>query len=64
MAKTILMTGSTSGIGLEAAKSLAASGHRVLLHGRSEAKLAQAAAEVQKSSGSGDSGSQVGTYTP
>lgn len=39
MSKTILITGSTDGIGLEAAKALAALGHTVLLHGRTPAKL-------------------------
>lgn len=39
MAKTILITGSTDGIGLETAKMLALQGHRVLLHGRNLTKL-------------------------
>ena len=39
MSKTILITGSTDGIGLEAAKALATAGHTVLLHGRNAAKL-------------------------
>lgn len=39
MQKTILITGATDGIGLEAAKLLLAQGHRVLLHGRSRSKL-------------------------
>ena len=38
--KTILMTGSTDGIGLQAAKVLAAKGHELILHGRSAEKLA------------------------
>lgn len=46
MTKTILITGSTDGIGLETAKMLAQSGHRVLLHGRSADKLRKAQADV------------------
>lgn len=42
MSKTILITGSSDGIGLEAARLLAGEGHRVILHGRSSAKLARA----------------------
>jgi len=37
--KTILITGASDGIGFELAKSLAADGHRLLLHGRNKAKL-------------------------
>lgn len=40
MDKTILITGSTDGIGLETAKLFAKEGHRVLLHGRNAEKLA------------------------
>ena len=39
MKKTILITGSTDGIGLETAKLLVAQGHHVLLHGRNAKKL-------------------------
>lgn len=46
MTKTILITGSTDGIGLLTAKKLVADGHQVLLHGRSVPKLERAAAEV------------------
>lgn len=42
MQKTILITGSTDGIGLETAKLLVSNGHNVLLHGRNPAKLAEA----------------------
>lgn len=38
--KTILLTGATDGIGLETAKSLAAKGHQLLVHGRNPEKLA------------------------
>lgn len=44
MAKTILITGATDGIGLETAKALSSDGHRLLLHGRNPEKLAAAKA--------------------
>jgi len=53
MPKTILITGSTDGIGLEAAKALHSQGHRVLLHGRSNAKLKAAEKALSKLSGDG-----------
>ncbi len=46
--KVILLTGATDGIGLETATRLAALGHQLLLHGRSEAKL-EAAVEAVRS---------------
>ena len=39
MQKTLIVTGSTDGIGLETAKMLVSKGHKVLIHGRSPAKL-------------------------
>ncbi|NHI00710.1 SDR family NAD(P)-dependent oxidoreductase [Oceanimonas sp. MB9] len=46
MPKTILVTGSTDGIGLETARVLLSQGHRVLLHGRNPQKLADAEASL------------------
>lgn len=45
--KTVLVTGSTDGIGLEAAKLFAADGRRVLLHGRNRKKLQQARLAIE-----------------
>ena len=39
MRKTILITGSTDGIGFETARMLVSQGHHVLIHGRNPAKL-------------------------
>lgn len=50
MSKTILITGSTDGIGLETAKMLIDKGHRVLLHGRNQDKLQR---EMEKLSADG-----------
>ncbi len=49
MRKTILITGSTDGIGLEAARLLLAEGHRVLLHGRNPGKLDRVEAALNAS---------------
>ncbi|MEM8970728.1 MAG: SDR family NAD(P)-dependent oxidoreductase [Pseudomonadota bacterium] len=46
MTKTLLITGSTDGIGLLTAKKLSEAGHIVLLHGRGVDKLKAAAAEI------------------
>ena len=51
--KTILVTGSTDGIGLETARMLVSLGHRVLLHGRSPAKLKTVEEELGGASGGG-----------
>ncbi len=47
MKKTILITGSTDGIGFETAKILANEGHIVLVHGRDELKVENKVKELQ-----------------
>jgi NAD(P)-dependent dehydrogenase (short-subunit alcohol dehydrogenase family) len=46
MTKTILITGSTDGIGKLTATKLAAAGHHVLVHGRSQTKVEAAAKDI------------------
>ena len=58
MHKTILLTGSTDGIGLETARMLIKMGHNVLLHGRNRAKLA----EVEKLLSALPDGGRVESY--
>ena len=53
MQKTILITGSTDGIGLEAAQALYSQGHHILLHGRNPAKLEAAERTLSELSGDG-----------
>lgn len=48
MIRTILITGATDGIGFETAKLLATGGHTLLLHGRSDTKLATAKQALSK----------------
>ena len=48
---TILITGSTSGIGLEAAVALARQGNRLVLHGRDPSRMNAAAGEVKRRAG-------------
>ena len=47
MVKTILITGSTDGIGKHLAKKLASQGHHIILHGRNPQKLELATQEVR-----------------
>lgn len=58
MKKTILITGSTDGIGLATAKMLAIKGHNILLHGRNVNKLEEIRVMVEKLSSNED----VNTY--
>ena len=46
MPKTVLITGSTDGIGLLAARKLANDGHHLLIHGRNQSKLEQTVSEL------------------
>jgi len=59
MQKTILITGSTDGIGLETAKMLLAQGHHVLLHGRNPKKLADVEKTLSELAGEGSIESYV-----
>ena len=56
--KTILITGSTDGIGLETARMLVSLGHHVLLHGRNPAKLK----EVEKTLSALPDGGRIESY--
>ena len=53
MQKTILITGATDGIGLEAARLLYSQGHHVLLHGRNPGKLEAVRETLSGLSGNG-----------
>ena len=53
MQKTILVTGSTDGIGLETARMLVQLGHNVLLHGRNPVKLEEVARKLSALSDGG-----------
>lgn len=47
MKKTILITGSTDGIGVETAKILVNEGHQVIIHGRSKEKVEKVKEELE-----------------
>ncbi|HEY0747904.1 MAG TPA: SDR family NAD(P)-dependent oxidoreductase [Steroidobacteraceae bacterium] len=49
--KTALVTGSSTGIGAAIAKTLAAEGARVIVHGRDKARTQQVASEITQSGG-------------
>ncbi|OJX37955.1 MAG: hypothetical protein BGO78_07900 [Chloroflexi bacterium 44-23] len=52
--KTILITGSTDGIGKQTAIELVKKGHRVLIHGRNQLKSEQTAEEIRASNPAGE----------
>lgn len=52
--KTILITGSTDGIGEETAKELADKGHRIIIHGRNENKAQRVKKELKKNNPSAE----------
>ncbi|CAN5535673.1 SDR family oxidoreductase [soil metagenome] len=54
--KTALVTGSTAGIGLEIARTLAVEGAKVFVTGRGQAKLDEAVASIRASGGANVSG--------
>ena len=60
MQKTILITGSTDGIGLETARMLISQGHHVLLHGRNPEKLETVEKALSALAGGGRVSSYLG----
>ena len=63
MQKTLLITGSTDGIGIETAKMLILKGHNVLLHGRNPAKLENTKTNLSALEGGGYIESYVADLT-
>lgn len=51
--KKILITGATSGVGLEVAKELAAAGHHLLIHGRSKDRVEPIKEQLSRLPGAG-----------
>lgn len=52
--KTILITGSTDGIGKIAALQFAEKGHKIILHGRNQEKLSKTVQEIREQSANGN----------
>jgi short-subunit dehydrogenase len=63
MKKTILITGSTDGIGKLAAIQLAKDEHQVYLHGRNMEKLQKVLSEVKAQSGNKNTGSFAADFS-
>lgn len=63
MVKTILITGSTDGIGKHLAKKLASEGHHVILHGRNPQKLDMVVKEARAVSLSGRVSSYLADFS-
>ncbi|WP_377272682.1 SDR family NAD(P)-dependent oxidoreductase [Peterkaempfera sp. SMS 1(5)a] len=58
---SIFITGSTQGIGLETARTLAAAGHRVVVHARDDARAADVRGALSAATVVGDLASLAGT---
>ena len=63
MVKTILITGSTDGIGKHLAKKMASEGHHVIIHGRNPQKLDMAVKEARAVSLSGRVSSYLADFS-
>ena len=63
MTKTILITGSTDGIGKLAAISLGQAGHQLYLHGRNADKLTGVIAEIKRLSNNDKIDGFVGDFS-
>lgn len=61
--KTILITGSTDGIGKLVASKLALDGHKVILHGRDSSKLARVLDDIKASTGNDEISGYVANFT-